>query len=109
MESPHLIESMHAANDDGSANSNDDSFSSVAGESRASPDFALTPIERAIQRWTLAYPATLKVVVDPFPRWHVWARLRAMGADLLIGKPFDAQGLLDTIEATWESSSSIPS
>jgi len=40
----------------------------------------------------------MKVVVDGFPHWDRWKDLQSMGADLMVAKPFNIEGLIDTLQ-----------
>ena len=43
------------------------------------------------------FPDAIIVVADPFPRWDDWKTLKQWGADILVAKPFQFAGILDTI------------
>ncbi len=41
-----------------------------------------------------AYPDSLLVTLDSFPRWDHWYELTSLGVDVLLPKPFNCHGLL---------------
>ena len=43
------------------------------------------------------FPDAIIVVAEPFPRWDDWRTLKQWGADIIIAKPFQLAGILDTI------------
>ena len=43
------------------------------------------------------FPDAIIVVVEPFPRWDNWKTLKQLGADIIVAKPFQLAGILDTI------------
>lgn len=50
-----------------------------------------------IERFCGQFPDSLQIVTDSFPRWQRWHDLNASGADVVIAKPFNLDGLLDTV------------
>ena len=43
------------------------------------------------------FPDAIIVVAEPFPRWDNWKILKQLGADIIVAKPFQIAGILDTI------------
>ena len=43
------------------------------------------------------FPDAIIVVAEPFPRWDNWRTLMQLGADIIVAKPFQIAGILDTI------------
>ena len=43
------------------------------------------------------FPDAIVVVAEPFPRWEDWRILKQWGADIIVAKPFQLAGILDTI------------
>ena len=55
-------------------------------------------LEASLVRLAAQFPESIKVVVDAFPRWHTWSVLQSKGADLVVAKPYDIEGLFDTLK-----------
>ena len=53
--------------------------------------------EKALVRLADQFPDSIKVVVDGFPQWDRWNDLQSMGADLMVAKPYNIEGLVDTL------------
>jgi hypothetical protein len=43
------------------------------------------------------FPDATLLVADAFPRWETWSDLRQAGADILVAKPYQMTGILDTL------------
>lgn len=56
-----------------------------------------TALESTLDQLNRQFPKAFQVVADPFPRWQTWERLHESGADLLIGKPYCLDGILDSL------------
>ncbi len=54
--------------------------------------------EKTLIRLTEQFPQSIKVVVDGFPHWDRWNDLQSMGADLMVAKPYNVEGLIDTLQ-----------
>lgn len=50
-------------------------------------------VRNAVQQ----FPDAIIVVAEPFPRWDDWRTLKQLGADIIVAKPFQLAGILDTI------------
>ena len=55
------------------------------------------PEGKLIERLASQFPEATLVVADAFPRWENWLDLKQEGADILVGKPFQLTGILDTL------------
>ena len=55
---------------------------------------------RFIRKLAIQFPSAIILVVDAFPRWENWRALMEFGADMMISKPFQFTGILDTIQRT---------
>ncbi len=55
------------------------------------------PEEKLIERLASQFPEATLLVADAFPRWENWLDLKQAGADILVGKPFQLTGILDTL------------
>jgi len=56
-----------------------------------------SPEERLVEKLAGQFPDATLLVADAFPRWGNWLRLKRAGADILIAKPFQLTGILDTL------------
>lgn len=54
--------------------------------------------EKTLVRLTDQFPQSIKVVVDGFPHWNRWNDLQSKGADLMVAKPYNIEGLIDTLQ-----------
>ena len=52
---------------------------------------------RLIRKLASQFPAAIILVADAFPRWENWRALMEFGADILVAKPFQFTGILDTL------------
>ena len=55
-------------------------------------------LAKTLVRLTDQFPQSIKVVMDGFPHWDRWDDLQSMGADLMVGKPYNIEGLIDTLQ-----------
>jgi hypothetical protein len=55
------------------------------------------PKEELVERLASQFPNARLLVADAFPRWENWFNLKQAGADLLVSKPFQLTGILDTL------------
>jgi hypothetical protein len=53
---------------------------------------------RLVRRLASQFPNATMIVADAFPRWDTWKALKECGADLIVAKPFQLPGILDTLE-----------
>ena len=51
-----------------------------------------------VRRLASQFPKATMIVADAFPRWDTWKTLKDCGADLIVAKPFQLPGILDTLE-----------
>lgn len=51
-----------------------------------------------VRRLASQFPNATIIVADAFPRWDTWKKLQAFGADLIVAKPFQMSGILDTLK-----------
>ena len=51
-----------------------------------------------VRRLASQFPKATMIVADAFPRWDTWKALHECGADLMVAKPFQLPGILDTLE-----------
>ena len=51
-----------------------------------------------VRRLARQFPKATMIVADAFPRWDTWKALKECGADLIVAKPFQLPGILDTLE-----------
>lgn len=51
-----------------------------------------------VRRLAIQFPKATMIVADAFPRWETWKTLIDCGADLIVAKPFQLPGILDTLE-----------
>jgi hypothetical protein len=54
--------------------------------------------EKTLVGLTDQFPQSIKVVVDGFPHWDRWNDLQSKGADLMVAKPYNIEGLIDTLQ-----------
>ncbi len=50
-----------------------------------------------VRRLAEQFPMATVIAVDAFPRWETWKTLKDCGADLIVAKPFQLPGILDTL------------
>ncbi len=55
------------------------------------------PRASLVRKVAKQFPDAIIVVPEPFPRWDDWRTLKQMGADIIVAKPFQLAGILDTI------------
>ncbi len=55
---------------------------------------------RLIRKLASQFPSAIILVADAFPRWENWRTFMEFGADMMISKPFQFTGILDTIQKT---------
>ncbi|MCY2983879.1 MAG: hypothetical protein NTY15_09605 [Planctomycetota bacterium] len=56
-----------------------------------------SPEERLIGKLARQFPDSTLLVADAFPRWENWVSLNRAGADILVAKPYQLTGILDTL------------
>ena len=56
-----------------------------------------SPQEKLIEKLARQFPDSTLLVADAFPRWENWQNLNRAGADILVAKPFQLTGILDTL------------
>lgn len=56
-----------------------------------------SPEEKLVEKLARQFPEATLLVADAFPRWENWLELKFAGADLLVPKPFQLTGILDTL------------
>ena len=56
-----------------------------------------SPVERLVEKLANQFSDATLLVTDAFPRWENWVRLKRAGADILVAKPFQLTGVLDTL------------
>lgn len=56
-----------------------------------------SPTEKLIEKLASQFPEAALLVADAFPRWENWLDLKRAGADILVPKPFQLTGILDTL------------
>jgi CheY-like chemotaxis protein len=57
----------------------------------------VSPKEKLIEKLARRFPASILLVTDAFPRWANWQNLYRSGADILVAKPFQLTGILETL------------
>ena len=55
---------------------------------------------RTIRKLASQFPAATILVADAFPRWETWKTLLHLGADIIVAKPFQLTGILDTLRGS---------
>ena len=50
-----------------------------------------------VRKLSTQFPEATLLVADAFPRWETWSNLRQAGADILVAKPYQLTGILDTL------------
>lgn len=60
-------------------------------------NFETSPVLTTVRTLSRQFPDAFQIVIDPFPRWERWALLQELGADILVGKPFCLDGILDSL------------
>lgn len=56
-----------------------------------------SPEEKLVEKLASQFPEATLLVADAFPRWENWRDLKFAGADILVPKPFQLTGILDTL------------
>lgn len=56
-----------------------------------------SPEEELVQKLASQFPDATLLIADAFPRWENWLNLNRAGADILVAKPFQLTGILDTL------------
>ncbi len=61
------------------------------------PECEGTPRERLVRQLKRQFPNAVLLVAEAFPRWETWNALQDCGADLMVAKPFQFTGIVDTL------------
>ena len=55
------------------------------------------PRATLVQKLSNQFPDATLLVADAFPQWETWSKLKQSGADILVAKPYQLSGVLDTL------------
>ena len=56
-----------------------------------------SPRVTLVRKLSNQFPDATLLVADAFPRWEIWSQLRQAGADILVAKPYQLTGILDSL------------
>lgn len=56
-----------------------------------------SPRVTLVRKLSNQFPDATLLVADAFPRWEIWSILSLAGADILVAKPYQLTGILDTL------------